>query len=873
MFRRLAEAFQTSGNDSHTDYINKQDKYFKTLPNIIPSSTPGLKGFSDAIKSADTVGRKYQQFAVDNPDDIFMPDVSPNLSNFARQCSTSSLDDLIAIKNPSESVGCGWLYTQPNQGSPYPVLSKGFIGNDQGPLPSFNPPEYRKWFFDLQLAKKQMLLDKCKALKACVDVDSNAFKGMCGYCTDTNQGVPIDSVGRPLYSGDSIGNCNPESIVRSGDRCPAPPPPGAGPQPIVDRTCDPVNGRLSAACLYRTVLSAGCSDNGALALSLSGSPNPSDYIANLRNADSVKVYNRVSNPPLNLDFFKQGQATIEQVLTEARLLSANTSESRTSAIGAASRDLCLQKGAIKGYDLCNELSDGSTSPFDIRCLQQLFLKMGGQPAGSMYPSANTLIVYNNMGTLGSVKQFLNQTIANMNSNDYVTQRDSMTQFLGISPEKLINRAPYTQGVEVFWFVYSPGQIGRVNGFLRRTIERDIINLPSGPSRFAQVGGGGNSVFVQLTDIRAPEDFSARFRVVIDDGFWISVNQPVDFDKIALNQRSADSPGYFANMNWQGPTAYQSNVCTEFKATTPNITKMYFIDGGGWMAYQFNAIPCKGTSAFNPPNYSLTCEANAPFLTYEVGLKSGIFEELRNPTLFSQFLGVRGTLDYHTRTDERNSVPGKKSFLRLNSANSVIDMANIAYQSWKTITFAVRLQSMPVKESLINFACGNIGTLYCNLIATPVNGSTAAIAIEHNFGGRAKSTATTWRLSLNKWYIFFVHNRGTGFDLYCYGVNEVVANTAVSNKISIDNNSPLYAPNATWSPAAGQPQQACTILVGTQGFVGGWASMYSTPSFTYDLAWIHFFDKYTTQDDIRRECMANWIYTQFPSSYNNYKSLE
>ena len=311
MFRRLAEAFQDSGNSgsndgSHSQYINNQTKYFNSLPNMILSPTSGLKGFDTAIQSVDTMGQGYQSPIVKNPNNIFMQDSSPDLNKMAKQCSASSLDQLIAMKNPNAAIGCGWLYTPPNQGSPYPVVSQGFIGNSAAPLQNYNPPDYKKYFFDLQLAKKQMLLDKCKALKACGDVDSDVFNGTCGYCGDTNQGVPIDTIGQPLYGGDPLGNCSPQSIVTSSINCPPPPGSGPGPQPIIDKTCQSINGRLSATCLYDRLLTAGCSDNGSLAIALSGSPDPSDYISNIRNSDAVKIYNRVANPPLNLDVFSQG---------------------------------------------------------------------------------------------------------------------------------------------------------------------------------------------------------------------------------------------------------------------------------------------------------------------------------------------------------------------------------------------------------------------------------------------------------------------------------------------------------------------------------------------------------------------------------------
>ena len=880
MFRRLAEAFETKNNTGsdassgnvHLDYVNQQNDYYNAAPNMILSGTSGLPGFDEAIQTPNTTGQGIQNYAVKNPNDIFMTGVSPNLEQMARQCSASALDNLIAAKNPSAPIGCGWMYTGPTKNSPYPEVSKGMVGNAKGPLPGFDVPNYKKWFFDLQLAKKQLLMDKCKALKACTDVDTDVFQGSCGYCTDIGQGVPIDSVGKPIYPDEPMGSCSPGSIVRKGSSCPPPP---TGPQPIRDKTCDPVNGRLSTACLYNMVLSGGCTDNGAMAMALKSSPNPSDYMASLRNGDAMKIYQRSANPPINLNLFSQGNTTVGAALQEIRQIAGNTSQPRTSALGASARDLCLQRGAIKGYDLCSNLPDGTQSPFDMACLQQLFLKMGGQPKGKAFPTIATMATYNAMGTLGAVKQYWTQLMTNMKSADafvdYATQRDAMIQFLGISPEKSVIRAPYSQGVEVFWFVPVPGDPRRVAGFLKRTIERDLVQLQAGPSRVPQIGGGAFGCFVQMMDVRAPSDLSAKFTVTVDDGFWIAINQPASIDKTAMAQTVADTPGLFENLGLQGPTMYQSNSCTPLNASTPNIVKMFFEDaGGGWNAFQVTPQICNGVNAFQPKYYSLTCEARAPFLTYEVG-KSGHFEELRNPGLFGQFMGG-ANLNYHLRTDQRSSVPGKKAFMRMIGAGSFINMPNIAYQSWKSMSFAVRLITMPVKETLCHLYPGASRHDSFGIIATPINGSTSVISIQHTWSGGHTIINTNYYLSVGTWYLFYINNNKTSFDLYCNSFDGFMSSggaATVTTMTAIDRGS-LWGVNATWNPAPGQLGQSCNIM-----FSGGgikWAGVYGSSSFQFDLAWVHFFDKTLTKEDVVRECKADWVYTQFPDSYNKYVSL-
>ena len=625
-----------------------------------------------------------------------------------------------------------------------------------------------------------------------------------------------------------------------------------------DKTREPVH-----------VLADDCSENGALDMALRGPSDNNYYAGSLRQSDAVKIYNRVANPPLNLDIFRQGKSTVTTVLQEVRPLLSNTTSN--TDIGATARDLSIQQGAMKRYNGCNDLPDGTAPPFDVLCLQQIFLSMGGQPTGSAYPSQGTIAVYNTMGTLGAVKQQWGQLLSHMNSADYATQQSAMMQFLGISPEKLIQRAPYKQGVEVFWFVPVPGNPQKVSGFLRRTIEYDIVQLQPGTSAIKQLGGIGYGCMVQLTDVRATAEFAVKFNVTVNDGFWIAVNQPAAIDKIAMGQTSSDKPGLFENLGLQGPTNYQSNACTAFHATKPNIMKLFYEDGGQGNALLFRAIGCSGAPTLSPNYYSLTCEANAPFLTYEVGDKSNAFEELRNPGLFGQFLPVVG-MDYHVKTDERSSVPGKKSFVRLNSANSIINIQNIAYQSWKKVTFAIRLYSMPVKETLIGLAFGNAGTFF-NIICTPINGSTAGLSVEYTIGNGVQKMQTGFKLSLTTWYLIQIDNKRSGFTLSCDTFNDIISRKgATTPSVVVMGNSTLYGVNATWSPTAGQKYEACNIMVGTNGYAGSWASMYGTSSFTYDVAWVHFFDTILGVMDIYRECKADWSYTQFADSYDIYKTL-
>jgi hypothetical protein len=211
--------------------------------------------------------------------------------------------------------------------------------------------------------------------------------------------------------------------------------------------------------------------------------------------------------------------------------------------------------------------------------------------------------------------------------------------------------------------------------------------------------------------------------------------------------------------------------------------------------------------------------------------SDVLEDTRNPEFFP--LGLHG-LDYHIRSEERHYVPGMKHFVRLNSSNSSI---HIPINGWGTVSFAIRLQSMPVKETI--FTCST-PTFFCNIIAKPINGSTAGIYISHTMDGKILHTYTSYKLSINKWYLIYIIHADT-FNIYCNSIDELISNKGHADVV------PIKAPN-----------KISNITIGTKNINA--LGMYSTSLFNYDIAWIHFFQHNASNDDIYRDCMANWIFT-------------
>jgi hypothetical protein len=500
---------------------------------------------------------------------------------------------------------------------------------------------------------------------------------------------------------------------------------------------------------------------------------------------------------------------------------------------------------VESYPFCSDLADTLTAPFDRACLQQLFRTMGGQSQGTAYPQDANLHLYHSMGTLGAVKQYLSHLRVQTNSTDYSIQREAMIQFLGITPEQLIRRVPYYQGVEVFWFVTAPGNPNHVLGFLQRMIQPEIVRYYESSSPL--ING-----MLQLTDIRLKGILTCQ--VTAKDGAWIAVNQPTHIDHDIFHQDPLSDGRKELAVKMDGLTR---PLTLQVKDAIPRVTRMY--------TSGLSMVTSEITHAEKPipaAAYSLTCEPRAPFLTYEVGPISHLFEELRNPGIFEQFQEIV-QLEYHLHAVEREQVPGKKAFVRMNSAHSMIGLPNLAYQSWKTMTVAIRLRTMPIRDTLFHFMMGK------GLLAVIIQ-KDGSLSIEHNLGDHGKggtifTVPTKLSLSINRWYLCSIEHNAYTFELRCHPMDG--GDSAPMVSVSSQTGIPLYSPNAIWQT------EPCNIMVGTVTKRGqqGWNSLYAISSFFYDLAWIHFFDRVLTKEDRARECQANWIYTAYPDVSGAYNT--
>jgi hypothetical protein len=360
--------------------------------------------------------------------------------------------------------------------------------------------------------------------------------------------------------------------------------------------------------------------------------------------------------------------------------------------------------------------------------------------------------------------------------------------------------------------------------------------------------------VQLTDVRTPEDFKTTFQVIFQDGFIITVNQP-SHDKHTFTRGETDEPGLLQCIGHQRPTTYTSEHPCTFHKAFPNIMKIYTEDTGNNMKMRpLNAIAQK---ILTPVHFSLTCERMAPFLTFEVN-DSGEFQEIRNPDMFSQFCTYTNLTPFH-RTDDRSKVPGKKGFVRLNSS-SCLSLRNIAFQSWRTMTFAVRFTTMPVKATFFHIASGPS----CSMVAIPAGNGQMKMQMEYRgLDGIQRQTVPEWRFGLNAWFLFTITNIGSGFQMKAQSIAQSIAqrlDAVPSGGTTIDLTSGIrYLFYDTQETANPEQVVSCDITFGLHP-----ESKYVDSHFYYDIAWVHFFEHAVSDGDLKRDASCDWVYTPFPS---------
>jgi hypothetical protein len=556
---------------------------------------------------------------------------SKDLTDKIAFCEQSTLDELL-IQGRNPLIGkyrCGWIYN-PEKG-----ISKGALGSSDGPALN-NDKGLGRWFWNIGEAKMIIEGDRCAQLIACPNL--GAYPN-CAYDTARGTGIPVSRTGQPLYSDNAkygpVGQ-----LITSAGSCPKPTPEQLTIQEVIQGStksrdiCIPgPDGKFSRECFLNTLTTAGCSTDGSLYKAIATSVGQT-YLGNLPEKDSWKRYQR-SQTPFPEQQLQSGLMNENYALTSFEALKKATTVSDRSGAGFAARDLCLNSGIYDTFDFCTELNDASRSPFALECLQKEFRRLGGQPAGSAYPTAaNKATEWDALRTWREVKNKIEEIIVQSKNTDRAIQRKGLTALLGIQPEADREQIGAINGVEVMWF--NRGN----NSFIgRRLVTDKLAGFPNFITSgiIDNTGLATNVEFFAVTNMRPSQTKDVKLRVSSDDGFVYLLNSRTDPRAYG---RSVDNSNAFGLQRDMGVTIVDANQCWKLQKGGPNYIVGFWYNNNGPGGHKFEISECKGNASYNnvaPNELFLTQEPDAPMFSWE-GLKTGLntldFNERRFPDMMN-----------------------------------------------------------------------------------------------------------------------------------------------------------------------------------------------------------------------------------------------
>ena len=603
-------------------------------------------------------------------------------------------------------------------------------------------------------------------------------------------------------------------------------------------------------CYEQILTQAGC-DQGTLSLALSNGATPSDYFATAKNLTAMNLYNRVAPKPFGMN--AQGQSTVAAALQEAAAVVASASQPPTSALGASARDLCLQAGAINQYDFCSELLPTTPmSNVDPSCLQEAFLRAGGNENGTMYPSpTNTtaLTYYSTLGTWGKFTQYL--SALNLNARgpttnegfamkrkgigykregfvsmdlqvqqSYQTQSLALTQLRGITPAALVtNRVnPGSPGIDLIGFSVNSG------GFWIIVVQTVIPSL----SAIASYMVNGATVFVTVTDLR----------VTAATSYTLSSNASISY--LTQNQPS-----------WQNttPLSATTSPALPLSITSPNVIRMQ-IWGSSSLAFTESAA-----AAVTPVPTLIREGPRAPWIMLELdpATSRSTFQNLFFPDLFKQIVSPTGTVAYGS-TDMVLKTPGKNGYIQLNGGAGTLIIPSLAYSVLNTFTVVFMTSGQSMGNAL--FVHTSPSNPAVNL--TVYLGSDNQVTYSGTTSdGAVPGTYTGIFITPGTWYMMVV-SMPPGSPSFSFSIQTLsYAQQSTTNLTNVVTNTFKFS--TVTSPALIPTANQFTNAILGFGDVTPGRSV--SPSFQLNIAWIHFFGQAPSGPELVRDALNNWQITQ------------
>lgn len=505
------------------------------------------------------------------------------------------------------------------------------------------------------------------------------------------------------------------------------------------------------------------------------------------------------------------------------------------------RDMYL-KGPVERYDFCTELLDSTPGPFPLECLQNEFIRQGGQRTGSLYPSQTNLAHWNSKKKWLHVKQEIENIITATLDTRPIAKEEAMKGFYGVGLGQPAEPIAPQEGVEIFWFSHHI-DVTMPTTFLGRRIRSMIPYLNTNTFE------PGSIVF--FTSLITDKWSQSQFRVNSLNGFSLYFNSHMTR---VYNNKMESNANELSSLHNGGNATSTSNVIP----MRPDINRLsgYLYYGKGITYYKLEAeCPEFGPGWKEIPrgNLQLVQEPFAPMVSFEIE-RSPQTWGCDYPLCDRRFGGFKmkweqdgwggPSLQFRGESVDQMQFPLRKNYMSFPSSKcSVKSKFSLHYSSFMTLTMLITIRSCP-KTNEISLPFTFTGNTGCALFTRHVSEKEVRLNIGSLDGKIATSDGPVLRRSVPTLIVFRVLRKNEMDPASINGIQIGAAELGDLQKVPetrkvLRQSSPLVLTGLT----SNDP-----LYLRIQ-----------SENMAFDLFWIHIFDYKIENELLYREARADWGY--------------
>jgi hypothetical protein len=556
------------------------------------------------------------------------------------------------------------------------------------------------------------------------------------------------------------------------------------------------------------------------------------------------TYPDSSKVPQFHDYKERSIIGLDRPALQQRMKTADVALSGPIGLGklqTSTRDMYL-KGPVERYDFCTELLDSTPGPFPLECLQNEFIRQGGQRTGTLYPSQGNLAHWNSKKKWLHVKQEIENIITGTLDTRPIAKEQAMKGFYGVGLGQPAEPIAPQNGVEIFWFTHHT-DITMPTTFLGRRIRSMIPYLNTNTFE------PGSLVF--FTSLITDKWSQSQFRVNSLNGLSLYFNSHMTR---VYNNKMESNSNELASLHNGGNTTSTSNVIP----MRPDINRFsgYLYYGKGITYYKLEAeCPEFGPGWKEIPqrNLQLVQEAFAPMVSFEIE-RSPQTWGCDYPLCDRRFGGFKmkweqdgwggPSLQFRGESVDQMQFPLRKNYMSFPSSKcSIKSKFSLHYSSFMTITMLITIRSCP-KTNEISLPFTFTGNTGCTLFTRHISEKEVALNIGSLDGKIATQDGPILRRSVPTLIVFRVLRKNEMDPSSINGIQIGAAELGDLQKIPetrkvLRQSTPLALPNLTINDP---------LYLRIQ-----------SENMAFDLFWLHIFDYKVENELLYREARADWGY--------------